>query len=79
MTSENTVDIILKCIYTGKEITTTLTKKFLKKLILDTCRKTAFSFNGKMYEQTDGVSMGRSLRPVLANVIMTECEKVIIN
>ena len=32
-----------------------------------------------MYEQTDGVSMGRSLRPVFANVIMTECEKVIIN
>ena len=41
--------------------------------------KTAFSFNGKMYEQTDGVSMGGSLGPVLANIIMTECEKVIVN
>ena len=41
--------------------------------------KTAFSFKGKMYEQTDGVSMGGSLGPVLANIIMTECEKVIVN
>ena len=32
-----------------------------------------------MYEQTDGVSMGGSLGPVLANIIMTECEKVIVN
>ena len=48
---KKTVDIILKRIYTGKEITTTLTKRSLKKLILDTCQKTVFSFNGKMYEQ----------------------------
>ena len=39
-----TVDIILKRIYTGKEITTTLTKRSLKKLILDTCQKNSFLF-----------------------------------
>ena len=76
---KKTVDIILKRIYTGKEITTTLTKRSLKKLILDTSQKTAFSFNGKIYEQTDGVSMGGSLGPVLANIILIECEKVIVN
>ena len=76
---KKTVDIILKRIYTSQQITTTLTKRSLKKLILDTCQKTAFSFNGKMYEQTDGVSMGGSLGPVLSNIIMTECEKVIVN
>ena len=32
-----------------------------------------------MYEQLDGVSMSGSLRPVLANIIMTECEKVIVD
>ena len=31
-----------------------------------------------MYEQTDGVSMGGSLGPVLANIIMTEFEKVVV-
>jgi hypothetical protein len=34
--------------------------------------------NGKVYQQVDGVSMGSSLGPVLANVIMTEMEKEII-
>ena len=32
-----------------------------------------------MYEQTDGDSMGGSLVTVLANIIMAECEKVIVN
>ena len=32
-----------------------------------------------MYEQTDGVSMGGSLGPAIANTIMTECERVIVN
>ena len=31
-----------------------------------------------MYEQKDGVSMGASLGPVLANIIMTECEKLVL-
>ena len=71
---KKTVDIVLKYISTDKEITNTLTKSSLKKLILDT-----FSFNGKMYEQTDGVNTGGSLGPVLANIIVAEYEKVIIN
>ena len=38
-----------------------------------------FSFKNKLYQQKDGVSMGSSLRPVLANIIMTELEHVVIN
>ena len=48
------------------------------KVILDTCQKTTFSLNNKMYEQIDGVSMGGSLGPALANIIMTEFEKVVV-
>ena len=51
-------------------------KRTLKKLILDTC--TASSFSNKFYLQKDGVSMGSPLGPVLANIIMTELEDVII-
>ena len=32
-----------------------------------------------MYEQIDGVSMEGSVGPVVVNIIVTECEKVIIN
>ena len=31
-----------------------------------------------MYEQTDGVCLGESVGSVLVNIIMIECEKVIV-
>ena len=57
-------------------MSTNLTKRTLKKLMKDTC--TVFSFNNALYEQVNGVSMGSSLGPVLANVLMTEFEKVVV-
>ena len=48
-------------------------------MILNTAQKTALSFNNKLYEQIDRVSVGGSLGPVLANIIMTECKKVIVD
>ena len=50
----------------------------MKKLLLDSCTKTALSFDNVLYEQCDGVSMGSSLGPVLANIILTEFENVIV-
>ena len=73
-----TVNIIIDRVFNENVISTTLTKRSLKKLILDSCRKTIFSFNNKLYKQLDGVSMGSSLGPVLANIVMTELEKHII-
>ena len=73
------VNIILDRVYIQKLIKTTLSKNVLKKLILDTCQKTAFTFNNIKYEQKDSVSMVASLGAVLANIIMTECEKVIVD
>ena len=50
----------------------------MKKLIIDSCTKTAFSFNNKIYKQVDGVSIGSLLGPVLVNIIITELEKIIV-
>ena len=50
----------------------------MKKLLLDSCIKTAFSYDNMIYQQSDGVSMGSSLAPVLANIILTEFEKVVV-
>ena len=55
-----------------------LKKRTLKKLIKDTCSKAVFSANKKLYQQIDGISMGSSLGPLLANIIMTELERTII-
>ena len=74
-----TVNIILDRIYNENQINTTLKKRTLKKLILDCCSKTTFSFNNQLFEQTDGFSMGCSLGPVLANIILTEFEKTVVS
>ena len=73
-----TIKIILDRVYKDKIISTKLRKNTLKKLIKDCCTKTAFSFNDIIYKQKDGVSMGSSLGPVLANIIMTELEKIVL-
>ena len=54
-------------------------KSTLKKFIKDSCTKTTFSFDGKIYKQIDGVSMGSSLGPVLANVIMSEFQRLVVD
>ena len=75
---KRTINIILDRIYKEKVLNVTLKKSTLKKLIFDCCTKTTFSFNDNLYEQKDGVCMGSSLGPVLANIIMTELEKLIL-
>ena len=45
------VNIILNRIYKSKLISTTLTKRTLKKLILDSCTKIIFSLNGEYYKK----------------------------
>ena len=75
---QRTLEIIVDRIYNKKLIDTNLKKSTLRKLIRDTCTKTAFSCNNQLYEQIDGVSMGGSLGPVLANIIMTEFEQTIV-
>ena len=76
---KKTIDVILDRVYNQRLINTKLKKRTLKKLILDTCNKTAFLANGIIYEQIDGVSMGASLGPVLANIIMTELERAVVD
>ena len=75
---KKTINIILDMVYNKKLINTNLKKITMKKLLLDSCTKTAFSFDNVLYEQCDGVSMGSSLGPVLANIILTEFENVIV-
>ena len=51
---KKTLDVILDRVYNQQLITTKLKKRTLKKLILDTCTKTAFLANGKIHEQIAG-------------------------
>ena len=72
------INIIVDRVYNKKLINTNLKKSKMTKLLLDSCTKTAFSFDNVLYEQCDRVSMGSSLGPVLANIILTKFENVIV-
>ena len=73
-----TIDIILHRIYKENPVKTNMRKSTLKKLIKDSCTKTACSFDGKIYKQIDGVSMGSPLGPVLADAILTVFERLVV-
>ena len=72
-----TINIILDRIYRQKLLKTNLKKRTMKKLLLDSCTKNAFSYN-VIYQQCDEVSIGSSLAQVILNIILTEFEKVVV-
>ena len=74
----DTIDIILKKVYDEQLIKTKITRKNLKKLLLVCTQGTPFTFNNKMYMQTDGVMMGSPLGALFANIFMCELENTII-
>ena len=76
---KRSLNLVLKRVFTDGLIDTTLSKRILKKLLLDACTKTVFSFDNTLYEQIDGVSMGSCLAPVLANIVLTEFEKLVVD
>ena len=58
--SNETINIVLHIIYKENLVKTNTRKSPLKKMIKDSFTKTAFSFDGKIHKQVDGVSMGLS-------------------
>ena len=73
-----TIDLILKKVYREKKIKTKLKKAELKELLEICTKELHFTFDGKVYRQTDGVCMGSPLGPVLANVLMVHLEESLV-
>ena len=72
-----TINLILEKVYNRKLVKTKLKKSELKELLEVCTKELHFSFNEKIYQQTDGVCMGSPLGPVLANVFMVHLEEEI--
>ena len=75
---ETTIVIILRRIYTNHELTTSLTKKEMKELLLLCTKNVHFTFNQQIYIQVDGVAMGSPVVPLLADTFMIELERSLI-
>ena len=75
---EETVDLAVKLIL-DKNSGLKITRKELKELFIFCTSKNNFIFNGIIYDQTDGISMGSPLAPSLANLFMGYNEKLWLN
>jgi hypothetical protein len=51
-----------------------LTKKQFRRLLNTAVKENHFMFEGRMFDQLDGVAMGSSLGPILANIFMSQFE-----
>ena len=58
---QKTIDIVLKRIYENKEINTSISKKYMKDMLILCTKSVHFSMNGDIYLQIDGVAMGSTL------------------
>ena len=73
-----TTDVILKRIYDENEVNTNIPKQHMRDLLLLCTKNVHFSYNGDIYAQADGVTMGSPLGPVLAGIFMVELERTIL-
>lgn len=73
---DETISIILKSLY---DTTTTTPPKIkradMKKLLVHATKKSHFLFDGKVYDQIDGVSMGSPLAPLFAEIFLQDFER----
>jgi hypothetical protein len=70
-----TIQIILDYLYKDQTPLTTIPRADMKKLLEFATQHSHFLFNGKIYDQKDGVSMGSPLAPLLAETFLQDFEK----
>ena len=68
----------MKRIYERKKINTSFTKQELKELILLCTKGVHFTLCRESSVQTDGVTIGSPLGPVLAGIFMVELENTLV-
>ncbi|CAF4673899.1 unnamed protein product [Rotaria sp. Silwood1] len=72
---DKTINIILKELYENRPVPPIIERNDLKELLTFATTKSHFLFDGKIYDQVDGVSMGSPLAPLLAEIFLQEFEK----
>jgi hypothetical protein len=69
-----TIEICLDKLFFCKETVHNFTRVQMKKLLEYCIKLNHFTYNGKYYDQCDGVAMGSPLGPILADIFMSDLE-----
>ena len=71
-----TLNLCVQNLYRNQTHVNNLTKSSFYKLLKITMFESFFIFDGKFYEQCEGIAMGSPLGPTLTNVFMCHFEKI---
>ena len=74
-----TTDIICNELFRDREFINGMDKSVFRELLALAMEETCFVFDGKLYKQCDGVSMGSPLGPTYANAFLSYHEKIWID
>ena len=75
---DRTIDIILTRVYDRKDLKTPITRCEIKEMLTLCTKNVHFTYNRKIFVQSDGVAMGSPLGSVLAEIFITELEKTLL-
>ncbi|CAF1424651.1 unnamed protein product [Adineta steineri] len=70
-----TIKIILTNLYETRTTPPTIKRDDMEQLLIFATKRTHFLFDGQIYDQIDGVSMGSPLAPLLAEIFLQDFEK----
>ena len=73
---DQTIDVILSRTYDQKELKTPITRSEMKEMLTLCTKNVDFTYNRKIFVQTNDVAMGSPLGPVLS--VMTELGKTLL-
>ena len=74
---DETIDICVDLLYNSEDRSPPKIKRDdFKELLTLAVKDNCFVYNGHLYVQKDGVAMGSSLGPVLANIFLCSLENV---
>lgn len=72
---DETITIILNHLYNDQKPLPSIPKDDMKTLLEFATKSSHFLFDGKIYDQIDGVSMGSPLAPLVAEIFLQDFEK----
>ena len=75
---DETFNYIIDAIYEKNMLPQLSSKLIFRRLLNNVTKNTVFSFNGRLYRQTDGCGMGNPLSPVVANIFMSKHEADVV-